>query len=365
MNRFVSSATGYLYARLFKPLVFRCDQEFVHEQMVGVGQTLGWSGAARGLISAAWSYQNPLLTKTIDDITFPNPIGLSAGFDYNGQLTQILPAVGFGFHSIGTVTLEPYGGNPKPRLGRLPQSRALIVNKGLKNDGAVAIIARLEKQHFTIPTGISIASTNKHFASEAAQIEDIIGCFQLFQQSRVQNAYFELNISCPNTFGGEPFTASQKLDRLLDKMDTLHLQKPLYLKMPIDQSENETEDLLELIHKHNVQGVIIGNLTKDKKNPAVTAEDRQKWEHTPGNLSGKPTWQRSNTLIALARRKLGPYATIIGTGGVFNACDAYTKFQLGANLVQLITGMIYEGPQMVGQINRVLAQAEPQLCKEL
>ncbi len=129
----------------------------------------------------------------------------------------------------------------------------------------------------------------------------------------------------------------------------------MYIKMPIDQSWAETDAMLKVIAKHNVQGIIIGNLTKDKTNPDVHDLDRREWQTKPGNLSGKPTWNRSNQLIKLTRKHYGRRFTIIGTGGIFSGADAQEKMKCGADLVQLITGMIYQGPQLIGQINHFLA----------
>ena len=282
-------------------------------------------------------------------------MGLSAGFDYNGNLTGILPSVGFGWHTIGTVTLQPYAGNQKPRLGRFPKSQALLVNKGLKNIGAVEIIKKLKNVEFKIPTGISIASTNKHFNTPKLQIADIIECFKLFEKSKVKHAYYELNISCPNTFGGEPFNTTERLEALLHALDSLKIKRPVYVKMPIDQSEKETLQLLKVIDKHKIAGVIMGNLTKDKTNPAVDPQEVEQWHNKRGNLSGKPTFERSNALIALTKKHFKNRFTIIGTGGIFTPEDAQKKIELGADLVQLITGMIYKGPQLIGSINRELA----------
>ncbi|HYD35774.1 MAG TPA: dihydroorotate dehydrogenase (quinone) [Vitreimonas sp.] len=359
MQPALSSTTAFLYQRLFKPVVFLMDPEFIHNQHALFGVQLGKVGPAKNMLSWLWSYQNPKLQRTLDGIMFPNPVGLAAGFDYNGDLTGILPAVGFGFHSIGTVTLNAYEGNPAPRLGRFPGSKALLVNKGLKNLGAEKIIDKLShlpQPAFSIPTGISIASTNRAYKNDTEQIKEIIKCFQLFEASSLSHAYYELNISCPNTFGGEPFTTCPRLEELLQAMDKLNLRKPLYVKMPIDQEEEESFQLLKVIAKHNTQGLILGNLTKDKNNPALTKADLKKWRQSAGNVSGKPTWNRSNRLIKLARSKYKNRFTLIGTGGVFSGKDAQHKLNLGADLVQLITGMIFQGPQLIGQINQYLAK---------
>lgn len=354
MNVLVSSATAQLYEGLLKPVFFKFDPEDVHNHMVSMGSAMAKVPFVTDLLGLLWAEKSPRLSKTIDGITFPNPVGLSAGFDYNGDLTQILPSVGFGFHTIGTVTLRAYDGNPKPRLGRFPDSKALLVNKGLKNLGASIVIKKLRDVAFQIPTGISIASTNTHFDSEAAQIAEICACFRLFEKSGLKHVYYELNISCPNTFGGEPFTTPEKLRALLKKIDKLLLTRPVYVKMPIDLSEKVSLSLLTEAAKHRVAGVIYGNLTKDRTNPDVASADRDVWRVSKGNLSGKPTWERSNRLIALTKKHFKDRFTIIGTGGIFSPADAREKMRLGADLVQLITGMIYKGPQLIGQINHYL-----------
>lgn len=344
------SVIHFLYTNVLKPILFLFDAEAVHNGFTSTGKALGSLPLAKKLTHAAFAFDHPAASKKIEGITFPNPVGLAAGFDYNGQLTQILPSVGFGWHTIGTVTYEPYEGNPKPRLGRFKESKGLLVNKGLKGLGAKAIIRFLENKQFTIPTGISIASTNKTFKSTKEQILDIIMSFQLFEDSRVKHSYYELNISCPNTFGGEPFTSPERLELLLTALDKIKVSKPVYVKMPIDQSEEETLDLLEVIVRHKLTGVIFGNLTKDRDNPAISDNDRKIWKQCKGNVSGRPTWEISNALIRLTKKTYGKKLTIIGTGGIFSAKDAEMKMKLGADLVQIISGMIFEGPQVLGQI---------------
>lgn len=344
------------YTTLVKPIFFLLDAEDAHNIVTNFGKSLGKSKLFRSLTAVAFSFKNESNKILLDGITFPNKVGLAAGFDYNADLNQILPAVGMGFHTIGTVTYEPYEGNKKPRLGRFLESKSLLVNKGLKSIGAVAIAKKLSGIKFKIPTGISVASTNKSFKNDTQQILDILKTFKIFENSNVNHSYYELNISCPNTFGGEPFTSPTRLKKLLDALEKLKLSKPVYIKMPIDQSKKETLDLLKVIEKYTIAGLIFGNLTKDKNNPDVTKNDREVWKNVKGNLSGKPTWNRSNELIKLTRRNYGKRFTIIGTGGVFTGKDAIEKLNNGADLVQLITGMIFEGPQTVGEINLRLAQ---------
>ncbi len=356
MQPAVSRLTSSLYHHALKPVFFQLDPELVHNSLTWTGEVLGSNPISQSLLNWAWAYQSPSLHVIRDGIVFPNPIGLSAGFDYHAALTGVLPSVGFGWHTIGTITYDAYEGNAKPRLGRLPDSKALIVNKGLKNEGAEMVAIKLEHKRLQIPTGISIASTNRAYNSEKEQIEDIIKGFEVFEFSRVQHAYYELNISCPNTFGGEPFATVAKLRRLMKQMDNLRLSKPLYVKMPIDLSVQEVTDLLDELGRHRVEGVIFGNLTKDRTNPAVTPADRAIWMQRKGNLSGKPTWDRSMRLVKLTRKHCGDRFTIVGTGGIFTPEDAWAKLEAGADLLQLITGMIYEGPQVIGQMNQYIDQ---------
>lgn len=343
-----------LYGFLLKPLFFRIDPEKIHNRMVRIGSLIGSIEFSRWLMRFFLGFFSTDSERKFAGVSFPNPIGLSAGYDYNGDLTQSLASVGFGWHTIGTITLEPYAGNYPPRLQRLTSSQALLVNKGLKNIGARAVIAKLSNQQFPIPVGVSIAATNKQYSSTKEQIMDIVRCFSLFENSRMNHAYYELNISCPNTFGGEPFTTCPRLEILLKAIDKLKLKKPVFVKLPIDQSEGETLDLLDSISTHQIEGVIFGNLTKDHQNPAVSQEDRKVWNFSKGNVSGRPTFERSNSLIALTKKHFGKRFVIVGTGGIFSAEDAKQKISLGADLVQLITGMIYEGPQLIGLINREL-----------
>lgn len=349
------SLAHFGYTKLIKPIFFRFDPELVHNTMVRGGALLGLFGLGKMKVAAICRFSHPVLAKKLNGITFPNPVGLSAGFDYNGDLTQILPSVGFGWHTIGSVTLEAYEGNPKPRLGRFPDSKALLVNKGLKNIGAKAIIKKLSNLSLAIPTAISIASTNTKFSNDKEQLLDIVSCFRLFEESSLKHSLYELNISCPNTYGGEPYTTPKRLETLLVALDQLKLTRPVYAKMPNELSDAEATALLKVMDKHDIAGVIFGNLVKNKQNPVLTDADRAVWNERAGNVSGKPTWQRSNELVALTRKLYPKRFTIVGTGGIFSAADAKHKLAQGADLVQLITGMIFEGPETIGMINLELA----------
>ncbi len=355
----VGKINHLVYKNFIRRFFFNFDSETIHNFLVKSGAFLTRFWLMRVMISVVFGFYHPDLAVKLAGIRFPNRVGLSAGFDYDGDLVQTLPVIGFGWHTIGTTTLEPYAGNAKPRLSRFISSRALLVNKGLKTIGALALIAKLRRFPFKIPVAISIASTNKSFASTKDQILDILSCFRLFEKSGLRHQLYELNISCPNTFGGEPFTTPARLATLLTAMDRLKITRPVLVKMPIDQSEAETLALLAVVAKHQVAGVIFGNLTKDKNNLSLTKKDRAVWLQKKGNVSGKPTWERSNALIALTKKHYPLRFIIVGTGGIFSPEDAVTKIELGADLVQLITGMVFEGPELIGQINHLLARKLP------
>ncbi len=356
IKKFIFTFIHFNYINFIKPIFFLFDAELMHDTHTKLGKTLGSYRILRTLTALVFNFSHHKLSTQFNKINFPNPIGLAGGFDYNADLNNIIPSVGFGFHTIGTVTLHSYQGNQPPRLARFPNSKSLLVNKGLKTIGAKKIIKKLKNQHFSIPTGISIGATNKPYTSTKEQILDIITTFKLFEQTSLNHSYYELNISCPNTFGGEPFTSPTRLQQLLNALDKLNIKKPIYIKMPIDQTEKETLKMLKIINKSSIAGVIFGNLTKDKKNPNVTKKDRVEWQKISGNLSGKPTWHRSNQLIKLTKKYYPNRFTIIGTGGIFTPKDAEYKLKIGADLIQIITGMIFEGPQTIGNINHYLAK---------
>lgn len=350
----IKSKIIHLAYRQYKKILFLQDPEKVHNGFTNFGEKLGSKEFTKKLISALFNYQNPMLEQEILGIKFKNPIGLSAGFDYEAKLTQILPDVSFGFHTIGSLTFNAYEGNPRPMLGRLPKSRSLLVNKGLKNKGTENVLKSLSNLKFEIPLGISIAKTNsKENSEDKKAINDYFQSMKICEKYAL-NDYYEINISCPNAFGGEAFTTPKRLDMLLTQLDKIKTKKPIFLKMPVDFSTEQTDKLCKVALKHNIQGLIFGNLTKDRTNPIFNHEEIKK--AGKGNFSGLPTFKKSNALIEFAYKKYKGQFIIVGCGGIFNAKDAYEKITLGANLVQMITGMIFQGPQTIGQINHGLVK---------
>ena len=267
MNTVMSWATGIGYKQVVKPILFKIEAEKVHESFLKIGEQLGTSQLTKGFISYLYNYQDPMLSQMIHEVAFPAPVGLAAGFDYDAQLTQMIPSLGFGYHTVGTVTYGAYEGNASPMLGRLPKSKSLMVNKGFKSAGVQAIVNKLSRLTFSIPLGISVGSTNKEYSSIDEQLEEYVYAFEHILAVDL-GAYYEVNISCPN-LKRNPFDDPTVLDKLLSKVDDLEIKKPIFIKMPIDKSLTEFADLLEIIIKHSVTGVIIGNLAKDRSNPAL------------------------------------------------------------------------------------------------
>ncbi len=339
-----------LYKHIFKPIAFKLDPEFVHDSVSFFGKILSKFALTRKLTKTLFYFSDQSLEQNLLGIHFPNPIGLSAGFDKNAELGNILPEVGFGFAEVGSITGELCAGNPKQRLWRLPKSKSLLVNYGLKNDGAEAIAKRLQGQKFNIPIGISIAKTNcQETVDDAVGIKDYAKAHQAFANI---GSYTTVNISCPNAFGGQPFTDPARLDDLLSELDLIATQKPTFVKFSPDTNYYDVDSLLEVIDRHNVQGIICSNLTKNRDNKKIIETNLP----NVGGFSGKVVEELSNDLIAHVYKKTKGKYIIIGSGGVFNAEDAYLKIKLGASLIQIITGMIYEGPQVIGEINKGLVR---------
>ena len=343
-----------IYKAAIKPLLFRADPEKVHDRIIKIGSFLGRCAATRKLAAISFGYRHDSLTQTIDGIKYLNPVGLAAGFDKNANLTEIIPAVGFGFEEIGSVTALPCMGNPKPRLWRLPQHRSLVVNYGLKNEGCEAIAEKLRflqtRGKRSSPLGISIAKTN---CKKTAEADDaVLDYHESLTVLEPFADYITINISCPNAFGGQPFSSPKLLELLLAKLDAVKTTKPRYIKISPDLSIKEVEDIISVSGRHNIQGFIVSNLLKNRKKSGLPPETFSKVVN--GGLSGKPVEKFANKIISHIYIKTKGKYTIIGCGGIFNADDAYAKIRAGADLVQLITGMIYEGPGLIKDINKGL-----------
>lgn len=347
-----SACLAFFYQNVLKKLLFLLPPMRAHTFMVRVGKVAGGTAVGRRILAALFKRR---LKKPIScmGLTFSSPVGLSAGFDYNADLPHVLPSLGFGFATLGTITLHPSSGNKPPQLTRLVKSKSILVNKGFKNAGSEAIIKKLKGQNFSIPIGISIGSTNKEFSSLKEQVEDVQACFKAFEDARLSHAYYELNISCPNIKNSNTFYNPLHVKKLLSALNSLQLQKPVLVKMPIDLPWEETLNILHTLESCPwIRGVIFGNLTKDKTHPAFHKDELQAVESLPGGFSGKPTYEKSLMFIQRTRAAFKKRFVIVGVGGIFSPEDALEKIRNGADLVQLITGMIFVGPQLVGQITK-------------
>jgi dihydroorotate dehydrogenase len=228
-----------------------------------------------------------------------------------------------------------------------------MVNKGFKNQGIKAVVKKLRPYKFDLPVGISIGKTNIIEIDDLESgVSDITAAFKIAEKSSLKHSYYELNISCPNVTGKLSFYDLNNLESLLTSIDTLVLSRPVFMKLPISKTDKDFLKILKVISKHKISGIVIGNLQTNRHDPAIDPSEADKF--LVGNFSGKPTEKRSNELIALAYQKYGNKLVIIGCGGIFSASDAYAKIKAGAALVQLITGMIYKGPQLISEINHDL-----------
>lgn len=333
------------YKWIFKPIFFKIDPEKIHDDIVKIGYSLGKYSVTRKLAHYFLDYSHPALEQNILGIKFKNPVGLAAGFDKNANLNDIITSIGFGFMEVGSITGEPCLGNPKPRLWRLKKSKSLVVYYGLKNDGCEIISEKLRENKFEIPVGINIAKTNcrETIATEVA----ILDYFKTYQAFKNIGDYVVINISCPNTFGGQPFTDKTKLSFLLEKIMSIPKTKPIFLKISPDLNNQEIDEIIEVAFKFNIDGFVCANLTKNRNNEKIVDKNVP----ALGGLSGKVMSDLSLKLINYIYKKTSGRFIIIGCGGIFNAEDAYKKIKAGASLVELITGMIFEGPQLISDIN--------------
>lgn len=349
MKVFLRRAIQGAYTTVAKPLLFRFSPDSVHEKTSQLAYFLQRWSLVRWVAAGMLGHRSPVLEQNLFDRQFVNPVGLSAGFDKNVELAPLMESIGFGFVTGGSVTGYACAGNEKPWFHRLPESKSIVVHAGLPNRGSKAVARQLQNSTLvgkrTVPLTISVARTNsKKSSTDTEAIADyVLAATTLRDYADI----FELNISCPNTYGGEPFTEPGRLSRLLDAIDALSLEQPIWVKMPSNLPWDEYDALLQVIVEHGIDAVTVSNLRKDRTGVVVDPSIK-------GNLSGKPTQQLSDDLIKKTYTKYGKRLTIIGVGGIFTAEDAYQKIKNGASLVALVTGLIYEGPQVVGQINQGL-----------
>ncbi len=285
-------------------------------------------------------------------INFPNPVGLAAGFDKNADATKGLSSLGFGFIEVGTVTPKPQAGNPKPRLFRLKENQAIINRMGFNNKGVKHLVSQLEKAKPNCILGINIGK-NKITPNEKA-VDDYIYCFKKVAHLA---DYVTINISSPNTVDLRQLQEDENLVHLLKSLketqkslhETTNKYTPIVVKIAPDQDNETTKKIAKNIKNSGIDGIICTNTTIEKNNLKKECHQDE-----TGGLSGKPLLSRSNEIIKTVRKVVGSKFPIIGVGGILTDEDAMSKIHAGADLVQIYTGFIYQGTQLIKDINNKL-----------
>ncbi len=344
-----------MYKYILRPILFQLDAEWVHHlsfRLIKILSKLGFSPLFRRL----YVVRDARLEREVFGLRFPNPVGLAAGFDKDARLFNELSDFGFGFIEIGTLTPKSQMGNPKKRLFRLRADQAIINRMGFNNQGVFDAVERLKKKHRVLIGGN--IGKNKLTPNEDA-IKDYLICFDaLFEYVD----YFVVNVSSPNTPGLRELQDKAPLSALLMELKKENTkvakrlnggkEKPILLKIAPDLTDEQLMDIIEIANNTKIDGVIATNTTverRDLKSDLVQTEEK-------GGLSGKPLQQRSTEVIRFLAEKSGKSFPIIGVGGIHSPEDALEKLNAGADLVQLWTGFVYEGPGLVKRINKAIIQ---------
>lgn len=338
--------------KLIRPLLFSQDSEQIHDQTRRFGKMLA-NTPFMGIVEAMHQYEHPSLETSAFGLSFKNPVGLAAGFDKNAELVDFMPALGFGFVEVGTITPRPQEGNPKPRLFRLPEDEAIINRMGFNNEGVEAQAARLSKRTSTLVLGGNIGKNKT--TEDKDTIADYEMCFNaIFDYVD----YFTVNVSSPNTPNLRALQDKEPLTALLTHVMSLNRarpkQKPVLLKIAPDLNEHQLNDIIEVVLATKIDGVIATNTTITRDGLHTSPA---RIEHIGmGGLSGRPVRTMSTNVIRYLYTKSGGAFPIIGVGGISSAEDAYEKIRAGASLVQVYTGLIYEGPGLVKKIKKGLVE---------
>lgn len=335
--------------QILKPLLFLISPEKVHHLVFRLLKVIFAIPGKKAVFKALYTLKDPRLEKEVFGIKFPNPVGLAAGFDKDAKLLNELEAFGFGFIEIGTLTPKPQDGNPKPRLFRLPADEALINRMGFNNDGVDDAVERLKNRPKNLIVGGNIGK-NKVTPNEEAE-SDYVYCFNaLFDYVD----YFVVNVSSPNTPNLRALQDKEPLSALLSKLQTLNeakpLPKPILLKIAPDLTNEQLDDIVDIVSETKIAGVIATNTTISRD--GLKTDKNVVDEIGAGGLSGKPVTNRSTEVIRYLKQKSGNAFPVIGVGGIHGSDDAIEKLNAGADLVQVYTGFIYEGPGLIKQINK-------------
>ena len=342
-----------MYKLLVRPLLFSFDPEWVHYFTLNTLKFLNKIPFSSRLFRKIFSYQNPSLEKELFGIKFKNPVGLAAGFDKNGKYINEMSNLGFGFIEIGTITPKPQPGNPKKRLFRVQNDLAIINRLGINNDGNILCAERLKKNNSDVVIGGNIGK-NTTTSNENADT-DYIQNFEILHQ---YVDYFVLNVSCPNVSNFTNLQDVEFLKKLVPHLKKINStkpkKKPILIKISPDLNQNQLDETIGLILSENLDGIIATNTTTTRKNLKTSKSKIEKIGN--GGLSGEPLKNISNEVIRYISKKTNGNLPIIGVGGIMNPKDALDKIEAGADLIQLYTGFIYEGPSIVKKINQYLSK---------
>jgi len=340
-----------LYKLLIKPILFCFSPERAHHITFAVIKFLFLIPGVSALFRLIYSVEDKKLERTVFGITFPNPVGLAAGFDKDAKIVDQFSSLGFGFIEIGTVTPVPQSGNDKPRLFRLPEDEAIINRMGFNNGGMKEVAARLRKRKSKVLIGGNIGK-NKITPNEEA-LNDYIKAFnELFDCVD----YFVVNVSSPNTPGLRALQEKGPLTEILNSLQAVNHSKPspkpILLKIAPDLTNEQLDDIVEIITETKLSGIIAANTTISRD--GLKTEAAKVNEIGMGGLSGRPLTVRSTEVIRYLVKKSNGTIPVIGVGGIHSPKDALEKLEAGASLIQLYSGFIYEGPALVGAINKAI-----------
>lgn len=343
-----------VYKLLIRPLLFLVDPERIHHLVFKVLRLGGKIPGFRTLFRFLFVYEHPSLEREVFGLKFRSPVGLAAGFDKDAKLIDELACLGFGSIEIGTLTPKPQPGNDKPRMFRLSKDQALINRMGFNNEGVLSAIERLKKRTSSVIVGGNIGK-NKVTPNEQA-MDDYAYSFEVLYP---YVDYFVINVSSPNTPGLRELQEKEPLRKLLSYV--IHLSelnkvyKPVLLKIAPDLTTTQLDDIVDILKETRTNGVIATNTTISRE--GLLTDKATVDAIGNGGLSGKPLASRSTEVIRYLRSKLGKDFPIIAVGGIMTPDDALEKLNAGADLIQIYTGFIYEGPGLVKRINKAIVAA--------
>ncbi|TJY32203.1 quinone-dependent dihydroorotate dehydrogenase [Pontimicrobium aquaticum] len=340
-----------MYKLLIRPLLFCFDPEKVHHFTFSFIKNSSKIPFVSSIVKALYTVEDKSLERHLFGLTFKNPVGLAAGFDKNAVLYNELSNFGFGFIEIGTVTPKGQEGNPKKRLFRLKADQGIINRMGFNNEGLEAAITQLKKNKGNVIIGGNIGKNTNTLPEDYTN--DYLECFNALHP---YVDYFVLNVSCPNVGSHAKLTDKDYLEELISEVQKANrnfaTQKPILLKIASDLNNHQLDEIVELVAETKIDGVIASN-TSVSREGLKTSDDMLKAIGN-GGLSGQPIKDKSTQVIKYLAEMSDKAFPIIGVGGIHSAKDALEKIEAGADLVQVYTGFIYEGPKLIKSINKAI-----------